>query len=213
MLASTKSFAKDVLPSAFVRQVQKFLFLIATHRLREFDLHLNFPDRHVLEDIIIPYFVKREEYNKILFVGCDWYTRAYKKYFKKKNYWTIEIDKEKRKYGAKKHISDSVEKLSDYVDHNYFDLIFCTGVFGHGMNSRETTEKAINQCFQCLREGGILVFSWNDIPERKPFSVTQECQSLKKFNSYFFTPLSSHQYTVNDEMRHTFVFYIKPQLK
>lgn len=210
VLTSTKTFVKYLLPFPLVRQIQSFLFLIATHRLRGFDIHLNRPDRRVLEDIIIPHFVNLTEFKKILFIGCDWYTKPYKKYFKNQEYWTIEIDKEKRKYGAKNHINDSIEKLSNYIEANYFDLIFFTGVFGHGLNSKEATEEAINQCFQCLREGGILVFGWNDISELTPFPVLQECQSLKKFDSYFFAPLSSSQYVVADELKHTFLFYLKP---
>lgn len=213
MFALAKSFVKDLLPTFLVRKIQSFLFIIATRRLSGFDVHLKYPDRHVLENIIIPYFVKRNEFQKILFVGCDWYTKPYKKYFKNKDYWTIEIEPDKSKYGAKNHITDSIENLSNYIDNDYFDLIFFTGVFGHGLNSREATEKAVNQCFQCLRQSGILVFGWNDILELTPFPVIQECQSLKKFDSYFFAPLSSSQYVVPDEFRHTFVFYIKPLSK
>ncbi|BAZ26788.1 hypothetical protein NIES4073_76980 [Kalymmatonema gypsitolerans NIES-4073] len=213
VLAFTKTFFRDLLPSPLVKKVQSFLFIIATHRLRGFDIHLNHPDRRVLEDIIIPYFVKRDEFHKILFVGCDWYTKPYKKYFKNKDYLTIEIEQNKSKYGANNHISDSIEKLSNHVKRDYFDLIFFTGVFGHGLNSREATEEAINQCFQCLREGGVLVFGWNDTPELAPFPVIQECQNLKKFDSYFFAPLSSSQYLVADELRHTFIFYMKPLSK
>ena len=209
VLTLTKSFVRDLLPSALVRQVQSWLFLIDTHRIWGFDLHLNRPDRRLLEDTIIPYFVEGREFQKILFVGCDWYTKPYKKYFKNKEYWTIDIDKDKRKYGTKNHIIDSIEKLSKYVNGNYFDVIFFTGVFGHGLNSREATEEAINQCFQCLRKGGVLVFGWNDIPELAPFPVIQECQNLKRFDSYFFAPLSSSKYVVPDELKHTFVFYKK----
>ncbi|MDF5725737.1 MAG: class I SAM-dependent methyltransferase [Rhizonema sp. PD37] len=210
VLTLTKSFVKDLLPPPLVRLIQNLLFIMDTYRLRGFDLHLNCPDRHLLENTIIPYFVERDEFQTILFVGCDWYTKFYKKFFASKEYWTIEIEKSKRKYGAKNHIIDSIEKLSNYVNGNYFDVIFFTGVFGHGLNSKEATEEAINQCFQCLRKGGVLVFGWNDLPELTPFPIIQECQNLKKFQSYFFAPLSSSQYVVADELRHTFVFYIKP---
>jgi SAM-dependent methyltransferase len=210
MLVLTKDFVKNLLPVPLVRIVQSFLFIIATHRLKGLDIHLNLPDRRILEDIIIPYFASKDEFKNILFVGCDWYTKPYKKYFKNKNYWSIDIDKNKKKYGADTHITDSIENLSQYISNNYFDVIFFTGVVGHGLNSREGADEAINQCFQSLRPGGILIFGWNDTPELRPFPVIQECENLKKFDSYFFKPLSSSQFLVDDELRHTFIFYIKP---
>ncbi|WP_414580751.1 hypothetical protein [Scytonema sp. PCC 10023] len=78
VLASTKTFLRNLLPLPLVKKVQSFLFIIATHRLRGFDIHLNYPERRILEDIIIPYFVKHKEFHKILFIGCDWYTKPYK---------------------------------------------------------------------------------------------------------------------------------------
>jgi SAM-dependent methyltransferase len=205
-----KSFVKDLLPPFLVRQIQKLLFITATHRLHGFDLHLNLPDRRILESVIIPYFAKLDEFDKILFVGCDWYTKPYQKYFRKKDYWTIEIQPEKRKYGAKKHIVDAIENLSNYFVDGYFDLIIFTGVFGHGLNSRDATEEAFNQCFKCLRPGGVLVFGWNDIPELTPFPVTEECHNFKKFSPYFFAPLSGSRYVVADQWKHTFIFCTKP---
>jgi hypothetical protein len=208
-LTSTKSFLRNSLPPFLVRQIQKWLFLMSTHRVSGFDIHLNRPDRRILENIIIPDFTIRQEVKRILFVGCDWYTKPYKKYFKGKDYWTIEIDESKRKYGSQNHITDSIEKLSNHIDSDYFDVIFFTGVFGHGLNSKQATEEAFNQCFKCLAEGGILVFGWNDTPELTPFPVLQESQNLKKFEPYFFPTLSSHKHVVTDEFRHTFVFYKK----
>ncbi|MGF1958438.1 MAG: class I SAM-dependent methyltransferase [Aulosira sp. DedVER01a] len=174
-------------------------------------LRYNFPDRIVMEDIILPYFASRSEFKKILFVGCDWYTKHYQTYFKGKEYWTIEIDKEQSKYGAKNHINDGIQNLGKYVENNYFDLIIFNGVFGWGVNTKEDTETSFQQCFQYLREEGILVFGWNDIPDAKPFPVLEECGNLQKFDSYFFPPLSTAQYlTPETAMRHTFNFYIKP---
>jgi SAM-dependent methyltransferase len=213
-LTQSKGFVKLILPTALVRKIQNFLFILSVSRMRGLDLHLNYVDRYVLEDTIIPYFVAQKEFYKILFIGSDWYTKPYRKYFRKKEYWTIEIDESKKKYGSKRHITDSLLNLNLYFESNYFDLIVYNGVFGYGINTREDTEASFKQCFQCLREGGILVFGWNDIPERRSFPVIEECQSLQKFEPYFFAPLSTSQYlTADDRLRHTFNFYIKPRLK
>jgi SAM-dependent methyltransferase len=202
-------------PSVFVRKVigriKYFLYQLSVARFRGFDLYLNSPDRLVLEDEIIPYFLSRSEYQKILFVGCDWYTKPYRKLFKNKEYWTIEIEEWRKRYGAKRHIVDNFLNLSSHVESGYFDAIIYNGVFGHGINTRENTEESFNQCFTALREGGILVFGWNNVPQYTPFPVTQECENLKKFDDYFFEPLSTSEYLVpNTEYKHTFHFYKKP---
>jgi SAM-dependent methyltransferase len=215
LILQAKEFIKTILPTPVVHKIQGFLAKISSSRIQGFSLHLNTPDRYVLEGSIIPYFVNRNEFYKILFVGCDWFTKPYNNYFKDKEYWTIEIDENRKKYGSKRHIVDSLLNLNNHFTNDYFDVIVYNGVFGWGINSREDTETSFQQCFQCLRPGGILVFGWNDIPEAKPFPVIEECQTLQKFEPYFFHPLSTIQYSVPDKsdeqkFRHVFNFYMKP---
>jgi SAM-dependent methyltransferase len=173
-------------------------------------VRFNFPDRILLEDTILPYFAAQSNLQKILFVGCEWYTKPYENYFKGKEYWTLEIDASKSKYGAQNHIADILQNLSNYVQDNYFDLIISNGVFGWGLNTKPDTEESFAQCFKCLHPDGILVFGWNDTPDFRPFPVLEECENLRKFESYYFPPLATAQYlTPNTPMRHTFNFYIK----
>ena len=61
-------------------------------------------DRHVLEKTIFPYFAARSDCRRILFVGCEWYTKHYEKIFVNQEYWTIEIDPQLKEYGAKNHV-------------------------------------------------------------------------------------------------------------
>ncbi|MCU0533029.1 MAG: nodulation S family protein [Hydrococcus sp. Prado102] len=165
--------------------------------------------RYVLELSIIPYFVARPDFNKILFVGCAWFTRYYsKEYFFARDYWTIDKNFKKAKYGAKQHIIDSLSNLQNYSPLNYFDLIICTGVFGWGLNEKEEVERAFHQCSQCLRPEGILILGWNDIPQRTPFPL-ESCQSLTQFKTYIFPPLLTSQYLTASRRRLTFNFYIK----
>ncbi len=193
------------------KKTRQIAHKISVSRRCGFDLHHNSPDRLILEDIIIPHLIASSEFKRILFVGCDWYTKPYKKFFKTQEYWTIEIDETKKRYGAKNHIIDSIQNLSNHVSQNYFDVIIHNGVFGYGVNTKEDTEESFNQCFQALRAGGILVFGWNDVPQFKPFPVIEECQSLHKFEPFLFAPLSTANYlTPNTQLRHTFNFYIKP---
>lgn len=211
ILKQTKEITKAFLPQPVVERIQRLLGWLAIVKVRGLSLHLNFLDRYVLEDTIIPYFVERQEFQRVLFIGSDWYTKPYNRYFRSKEYWTIEIDPVKKKYGAKKHVVGSLLNLSEHFTSNYFDLIIYNGVFGYGIDTREATETSFQQCFQCLRSGGILVFGWNDILEFQAFSALEQCQSLQQFKPYVFSPLTTTQYLVADSPnRHRFNFYLKP---
>src|SRR5262249_51488498 len=96
---------------------------------------LNTEDRRVLEQIIFPHFLNDQSFRSILFVGCDWYTRDYNNIFEaQKKYITLDPDLGKRKYGAKQHIPDKLQKLDRYFNSGSLDLILCNGVYGFGLN-------------------------------------------------------------------------------
>lgn len=214
IISQTKTLAKTVLPDDLVARIQSLLHILSISKLRGFDLHLNSPDRYVLEDLIIPELVARKELYKILFVGCDWYTKSYTKYFKTKEYWTIEIDENKKRFGSKRHIVDGLQNLGKYIEKDYFDLIVCNGVFGWGINNKQDTETAIKQCYSCLRPEGILVLGWNDVSTYRPYFAIAKCENLNKFNPYIFPRLSTTQYlTENSLTKHTYNFYIKPAVQ
>ncbi len=172
------------------------------------DLYQRTDDRLILESVILPYFIKRNEFNKVLFVGCDWYTRGYNKVFKKKKYHTMEIDQSKSKYGSANHIVDSLENIRRHFDENELDLIICNGVFGWGLNEKNEVEKAFQGCYESLRIGGSFILGWNDIQERRPFPLV-ECKNLKLFNPHVFPPLAVSQYLTDNPNRHYYNFYIK----
>lgn len=198
---------KPVLGFDIYKPVQQLSFNIK-HFL-DFDLYMDTADRRLLEEVIIPYFIAKEEFHKILFVGCDWYTKHYKKVFKDKEYWTIEIDPAKVRYGSqKRHIIDGVQNLDAHFNNNYLDFIVCNGVLGWGLNDKDDIEATFTKCFQSLRNGGILILGWNDIPECKLLPL-QKYQSLKKFKSYVFPELSTSQYFTNTDNQHIYNFYIK----
>lgn len=168
------------------------------------------PEYHTIEKIIIPHLISCDELYKVLYVGCDWYTKPYKRFFNRKEYWTIEIEKEKAKYGAENHIIDSLLNLGRYFKEGYFDLIICNGVFGWGINTEVEMEKASEECFICLRRGGILVLGWDEEGVGAVPVNPDKCESLKKFKPYIFPSFSASQYLTNTSDRHFFNFYIKP---
>ena len=198
---------KPVLGVDIYKPVQQLSFNIK-HFL-DLDLYMDTADRRLLEQVIIPYFIANEEYQKILFVGCDWYTKHYRKVFASKEYWTIEIDPAKARYGSEKHhIIDYVQNLDAHFNNNYLDLIICNGVLGYGLNNKDDIEETFSKCFHSLRNGGILILGWNDMPEYK-FLPLQDYKSLKKFQPYVFPELSTSQYFTNTDNNHIYNFYIK----
>ena len=42
---------------------------------------LDTEDCRVLKKVILPYFLNDQSIRSVLFVGCDWYTRGYNKFF------------------------------------------------------------------------------------------------------------------------------------
>lgn len=89
ILKQAKEVTKLTLPKPLVNKTQSWLALLSVTRRKGFSFYLNSPDRFILKDTIIPYIVKCNEFNKILFVGSEWYTKPYNHYFKNKEYWTI----------------------------------------------------------------------------------------------------------------------------
>jgi len=78
------------------------------------------------------------------------------------------------------------------------------------LNDRKDVEEAFSGCYESLREGGVLVVGWDDVPEKKPFPL-ETCESLSRFQSYFFPPLSTSEYrnlTYKSD-KHVFNFYLK----
>lgn len=201
--------AKPVLGFDIYKPVQQLSFNIK--HLLDFDLYIDTADRRLLEEVIIPYFIAKDEFYKVLFVGCDWYTKHYKKVFKDKEYWTLEINPAKVRYGSPKHhLIDSVQNIDAHFSNNYLDLIICNGVLGWGLNDKEDIEETFSKCFQCLRNGGIFLLGWNDIPER--ILPLQEYQSLQKFKPYVFPELATSQYFTNTDNQHIYNFYIKQEV-
>src|SRR6186997_2328904 len=98
-----------------------------------FDFYIRTADRAVLEEQILPTISRSTNRLRILFFGCEWYTRGYQRVLAKHDYWTMEIDPSKRKYGAKQHIVDSAENVADHFGPNSLDFILCNGVIGWGL--------------------------------------------------------------------------------
>jgi hypothetical protein len=172
------------------------------------DLYLRTADREILEARVLPWLATQPDIKKVIFVGCDWYTRGYRKFFTSDGYWTIDIDPAKRRWGARQHVVDSITNLQTHFPREGIDAIVCNGVIGWGLNEPEEIYQALDACYACLRAGGHLVLGWNDLAERSPVPV--EASALGRgFSAVSFPPLEAHRVTTAPPWRHTFAFFRK----
>jgi hypothetical protein len=164
-------------------------------------------DRRILEKVIFPHYSTLANVRTVLFVGCESYTRRYERCFPGHNYWTIEAEPGRRKFGGKQHVIGRLEQLREYFSAGFFDLIICNGVYGWGLNSAEDCEAALSACHACLAYGGHLVFGWNDIPRCDPAPLA----SIRAFSNFaeYVVPTLGSEYLTDTTYRHTYRFLQK----
>ena len=170
-------------------------------------LRLHSPDRELLEKTILPYFAAREEFRKILFVGCDWYTKQYERSFRDRAYTTIDVDPARRAFGAKRHIVGSMARLKDHVSAGELDLILCNGVFGWGLDGRDEAAQAFAAAHSALRENGAFVLGSDDVPEHRPFDPA-DLDELRRFSRWTFPPPNATRHVVESN-RHVYDFFTR----
>ena len=166
-------------------------------------------DRTILECVIIPYYQLAADFRRILFVGTDWYTHGYNRLFRTKDFTTIDPDPAKAHYGAAHHICAPMQAITLHFQNSSLDLVMCNGVVGWGLDGAADAEAAFRACYGALRPGGHLIVGWNDLAAHRPFRLT-EIQSLAQFSPLTFGPLNKTEYLVDNEWRHVFSFFKKP---
>ncbi len=172
------------------------------------DFYLPTEDRRILEKVIFPYLLARSDLNRILFVGCEIYTRGYRRLFRERDYQTIDVNPEHRKYGGRKHITGSFERIGQHYGPATLDVVVCNGVCGWGLDERHSVDAAIAGTFSALRPGGLFVLGWNDTPQHRPFDF-RTSPSLTLFSAFCFPPLDSAEYLTATSSRHTYNFFEK----
>jgi len=166
-------------------------------------------DRRVLQEAIFPYYCEDPAFGKILFVGCAVFTSGYqRKFFAQKEFWTIEPNACQSKFGSTRHVIAPLEDAAKHFEPGYFDVIFCNGVYGWGLDTLAQGEAAFAASHTCLREGGHLLFGWNDVPQRTPFDL-DDVQSRRAFQPFEFPALKTWRYLTDTPYRHVFDFYRK----
>jgi hypothetical protein len=168
---------------------------------------LHTEDRHVLEHVIFPHYLSLPDLHRVLFVGVDWYTRHYPKtYFRNCEYWTIDSAPAARKFASRNHVLAAIEDLDQHFPPAHFDIVFCNGVYGHGLNTKAQCEQAFSAIHSRLKPGGHLVLGWNDVPEHRPVPLAS-IESLAKFTPAQCSALGTHRFLTDTPYRHTYDFY------
>ncbi len=116
---------------------------------------------------IFPYYRSDTGFKKVLFVGCAIFTSHYQRqFFADQEFWTLEPEFYQARFGSTNHLIAPIEDASKHFSPGYFDVIYCNGIYGWGVDTLAQGEAAFAQCHSCLRSGGHLVFGWNDVPQR-----------------------------------------------
>lgn len=162
-------------------------------------------DRKILEQSILP-FLTQSQFQRILFVGCDWYTQQYALFFQDREYWTIDGRQAVASYGSNRHIVGLIQDIDQHFDNHYFDAIVCNGVYGYGLDQKADIEQTVTVCHQQLRHGGLFILGWNATPDRTPVPLSH-ISSLQQMQPYTFKPLGTSEYLTRTHNRHVFSFY------
>ncbi|MEM1211443.1 MAG: hypothetical protein AAGI68_04010 [Planctomycetota bacterium] len=171
---------------------------------------LDRPDRRLHEQTLFPYLLDQPDLQRILFVGCHWYTWHYAGLFREREFWTLEIDPRRARYGSDRHITDSVANVTEHFEPGSLDAVLMLGVIGYGLDDVAVADRSIAGCFECLRPGGKLILAWDDTPEHLPFPIAS-LASLQQFEPWVFPPLGTAVYrTPAQDPPHDFGFYRKP---
>jgi len=145
---------------------------------RELSLKWRNEGRYIIERKIFPKIKNK----KVLLVGCASYTSDYPKRLQENELYSIDVNKEVVMYGAKNHIIGSVVDIDKYFEKEFFDAILFFGVFGFGLNNKKEAEKALKNCYNVLKTGGVIMIMWQNIPGHNQISP-RELENFKLFKT------------------------------
>lgn len=193
----------DSLYRRMFREIIKWLMVRS-----KMDFHLNTPDRTVLEKKILPWLAAQPSMGRVLFIGCAWYTYAYRRWFPPATYWTLDANPKKKPFGSPQHIVDSLTNLRDHFAPHSLDLIICNGVLGWGLDAPCDIEAAFYAVHTCLRPGGLLLLGWNDVPKHRPVPL-EDIAALRSFLPQTIEPLGVSQFLTASRNRHIYTLLRK----
>ena len=167
-------------------------------------------DRRILETLILPWYASRQEFQTIVFTGCQWYTMGYRQLFPGRRWHFLEIDAVMaRRYGGQDCVHGACEEVDHHFPPESLDLVLFNAVFGYGLNTPIQLERALYGFHRCLRPGGEMLFGWDDVPAHAPFDPLT-APGFEKFERILFPPLDRDRVMSCDPWRKTWIFLKKP---
>jgi SAM-dependent methyltransferase len=169
---------------------------------------LGTPDRLLLEQEILPWFAGRPEVRRVLFIGCDWYTRHYGAFFEGREYWTLDKNAARRRHGSALHVVADVANLDAHFEAASFDLVVLNGVLGWGLDEPADAEAALAACAARLAPGGVFLIGWNDVPALRVHDPAGSA-ALRGLVPWPFPLFGGARRVVPGPIRHTYSFYAR----
>jgi SAM-dependent methyltransferase len=120
------------------------------------------PGRVVLVKQILPAYA--EFGGRILWVGCRRYTKSYAALLNRQGgeCWTTDIEPTHAKWGERgRHVTADLLRIDEIFPSQSFDIVLCNGVFGFGVDTRESQSAALTAMHTILKPGGRLLLGWN----------------------------------------------------
>jgi SAM-dependent methyltransferase len=171
-------------------------------------------DRALLEDVLLPAYARDAAVGRLLFVGCESYTRTYAALFgveadRPGRFRTIDIDPAQAPHGTPDHVVAPIQEVARHVEPASLDVVVMNGVYGWGVNDREALAGAFEAVAAVLRPGGRLLLGWNDVPVLGPFDPEPVAVDAG-FARDATSPLGGWRLTTETPTRHTFDAYVLP---
>lgn len=119
-------------------------------------------------ELIPKYAGKRK---KILFIGVEWYNAWIFKKYKSSEWVSIDPESANIPYGAKNHVHGKFPRdFNISIHENSFDVIFCNGVYGWGVNSKKDLELLMRGIHSLINPNGTCIFGYNTSKKNNPLT-------------------------------------------
>ena len=101
---------------------------------------------------------------RILWIGCRRYTKEYGSLLARNGgeCWTTDIEIAHAKWGETgRHFTWDLVWIDELIAGGSFDTVLCNGVFGFGVDTRQSQLAALKAMWRILKPGGRLLLGWN----------------------------------------------------
>lgn len=171
--------------------------------------HIASADRRLLEGELLRGYAADPALQKLLFIGCEWYTEDYAALFDpdRGRFRTVDIDPAKARYGSADHVVAPMQEMHRFIAPGSVDVVVCNGVYGFGVDDRAELARAFAAAHAVLVPGGRLLLGWNDVKVLGPFDPAPVAREAG------FVPEADRaggwRQRTDTPTRHTFDFYVR----